>query len=1582
MGKVIAAALLSLVMFSVALTLLLELPAVQNFVVDKAAAAVSRRLGTAVRIGHVRITRFTRIEVEDFYVEDFQHDTLLYAGRAEAVVRRFGFSGGGLALGEARIENARLCLHETPEGELNIKQVVARLSRKKKKKREANFRLTIASARIDGMTFCLERLQPKNPPYGIDFSHLHLTQLAGEVEELTIDGTAIHMTIRSLSGRERSGFALDDFSGRFYLNNGCIGFSDLALRTARSALRMPEVSLVGGSWSEYRHFIDSVRLDASVRGSTLATEDLAYFVPKLAGKGLVLTSIDCDAEGTVSDFTADVRDLRTGESTRLAARAEVRGLPDMGQASFDLDLRTLATEAGDLERIAGAFVRDGLPSGALRIARNAGSIALAGRFAGRLSAFRMQAALRTDAGRADCNLRVRPVEGHRRSVLGDVTAQELRLGRLLGSRRLGEASAHAYIDGVLGRGYAEAQVRGEVAKFEFNGYGYDSIRFDGRLSGRRFDGAVTARDPGLDFDFAGMVDLNDSVPNYDFGLDLRHADLALLRINPRDSVSVLRARVKAKAAGRSLDDLNGRIRITDASYRYNDSSVAAREIVVRGENSAHSKFLSLQSDFADVTFRSKTSYREVFRYLRMSAWKYLPMLGTRERASQHEAAPSAADDYSLLSVEIKRINPLVDAVARGLQVADGSHLRLLFNPASDRLSLTASSDYVERGRLLAARIRINASNRGDSLAFYAATEDLYAGMLHLRDLSLTGGARDGRVQLSAGFDDTLRRMSGLFALRAQLESEPGPDGPVLGVRILPSHLRRDSTVWRIFARSIRIDTARIAVDRFTIRNNGQELLVDGCASRDRGDSVTLRLRNFEISPFTQLLDRMGYGIGGVINGSASVKSAMHAAEVAADLRFDSLAVNGIAAPPLQLVSRWDFQRNRAGVVLRNPVRSDTLVRGYFVPSEVRYYARADVDSLDLGLLDPVLRGVVSGTKGYASGRLTLAGERRRAELRGGLRVRGLSTTVDFTRTTYEVPDVRLEVAGNRLRASDVPVYDTEGNDGLLDFELDLSHLSNIAYRVRVEPHAMLVLNTTSRDNDLFYGRVYASGAATIAGDKRGVNMDIAAVTEDNSSFNMPLSGKTNIVNADFVTFESAARADTTDLLARKKQLFERRRKERTSSGGAMNITLALDVRPNLDFQLETSGNIIRGRGQGALNLQIAPRRNLFEMYGDYTITEGTVLFSLRNLISRRFTVEDGSTIQWTGAPLSALLDISAVYRLKTSLAPLLAGTTTSTVGSDRSVPVECVIHLGDRLANPDVTFDVRVPSADTETQTVVANALSSPETVNTQFFYLLVFNSFMSETNTAMAELGASASAATGISFLTNMLSKWLSFDGYNLLFNYRPKSELTSDELDFGLSKSLINNRLFVEVEGNYLLDDAATVNRNMSNFMGEANITWLIDRAGTLKLRGFTQTIDRFDENQGLQETGIGIYYKEDFNNFRDLCRRIRERFTGRKRRARRQAERRAAAEAAQRAADSLRTDEPDAGLHRAVSSFLTSGGDAPAEALSAPEAHSAPEALSAAGAPPPSADEDGAASAPRSERRKRAAAAGGTEKKEKLK
>ncbi|MDE6779664.1 MAG: hypothetical protein K2J51_09405, partial [Alistipes sp.] len=215
--------------------------------------------------------------------------------------------------------------------------------------------------------------------------------------------------------------------------------------------------------------------------------------------------------------------------------------------------------------------------------------------------------------------------------------------------------------------------------------------------------------------------------------------------------------------------------------------------------------------------------------------------------------------------------------------------------------------------------------------------------------------------------------------------------------------------------------------------------------------------------------------------------------------------------------------------------------------------------------------------------------------------------------------------------------------------------------------------------------------------------------------------------------------------------------------------------------------------------------------------------------------------------------------------------------------------------------DIKVPSADSETQTSLANALNTQESIARQFMYLLVTNSFMSENGASASNMGATASAATGFELLTGQLSNLLSGESYNIQFNYRPKSDKTGtgDEFDFGFSKSLINDRLIIEVEGNYIVDNkSATTAQEMSSFMGEAYITWLIDRSGHLRLKGFTQNIDRFDENQGLQETGIGIYYKEDFDNLRDLRRRIRERFTSRRRRERR------AAEAAR--ADSLRQAE----------------------------------------------------------------------------
>jgi hypothetical protein len=231
-----------------------------------------------------------------------------------------------------------------------------------------------------------------------------------------------------------------------------------------------------------------------------------------------------------------------------------------------------------------------------------------------------------------------------------------------------------------------------------------------------------------------------------------------------------------------------------------------------------------------------------------------------------------------------------------------------------------------------------------------------------------------------------------------------------------------------------------------------------------------------------------------------------------------------------------------------------------------------------------------------------------------------------------------------------------------------------------------------------------------------------------------------------------------------------------------------------------------------------------------------------------------------------------------------------------------------------VLFDIKVPNADSDIQNAVANLLNNQQSIATQFMYLLVSGAFYSDSSTS-ANIGATASATTGFELLSNQLSNWLSSDDYNIILRYRPRSELTSDEIDFGFSKSLVNDRLLVELEGNYLVDNRMAASSNLSNFMGEAYITWLIDQNGNLKLKGFTQTIDRFDENQGLQETGVGIYYKEDFNNWADLKRRMKERFMSRRKREERQQQEREAEEERLRQSDSLLRSGENAAMNRFI-------------------------------------------------------------------
>ena len=1475
-GKILLSAILFALFSPLVLSLLLAIPAVQNFAIDRAAAFFSKRLETTVSIGHIQVGLAGSIRLHDFYVEDYQHDTLLYVGRLRAFLPRLGLTGSGLRFTSGELTDPKLFLRETPSGEMNIKQLVSRLTNPDREKK-GNFRLSFDEVAIRGMELRIERLQHRDPAFGIDYGDMRFRDGDAQLSSLLLEGPAISMRVGHLSLREQSGLEVQELQGGLQILNGRIDFDELHVRLPNSELTIPTLTLAGESWEDYKQFVDRVQVNLSVSEGHFTTDEAAYFAPALQRWQTRFGDLRLELSGRVSSFDATVRRLTVADGTSIRTNGTVKGLPDWRRTHFDLRITQLRSTAREALQLAALIGNVHLPAPTRELLLRTGKLDLSGRFTGTLSHFDAQLGLATSLGSADGAVKLTGGTGSRSHIDATVTSRNFRLGALLDREPMvGNVTVRARFDGTVGRDTINTQLRADLTRVGFNDYVYDTVRFDGRLRSHAFDGRISVIDSALQSRLTGLIDWRDSVPRYDVTVALQHADLHRLNFNRRDSVSQLSARIVAKASGRSADDLNGVIRITNADYRYNDQKIHANNVVIEGANTTDSKYVALRSDFADIIFRSRTGYAEVYDYLRRSAWRYLPLTDRSKwvpaKAPSRHAAPN---DFSLLEANLHHITPIVDALSTGLQVADGSTLKFLFNPADDQLSLNLSSEYIERNDLLATRLSLTASNRRDSLTFYASAEDFYAGLFHLPRISVTGGARLGRVQLSAGFADTVRNVSARLGMRAEVVAD-GPEGREIDVTLQPSHLTSDAQTWQLGARGIRLDSAHVHINRFVMRSGDQSLTLDGTVSREPSDSLTFRMHDFEVGSLLRIAERMGYNISGRTNGEATMSAVLgEGGRMTADVRIDSLAANGLVAPPLRLVSAWSVARSRAALAVTDIETRDTLVRGFYAPDTKRYYAALALDDLDMGLLDPILSGVISGTKGAAKVRLEMQGEGAKNTISGSIGVRDFATTVDYTQVRYTMPEASLAVADSRMTAREAEVFDRDGNRGLFDLDLNLQKFNDIAYQVRLRPEGMLVLDTQSEDNELFYGRIFASGDARIDGRAGETDMRITATTDDNSLFYMPLSDNSNLANTEFVTFVAPPDPDSLDVVAQRRRRFEALRRRKEGTANRMRIELTLNVQPNLEAEILVAGSPIKTRGEGLLNLVIDPSaNNPFELFGDYRIREGSYDFSLQNLISKKFVLQNGSMIQWTGVPTDARLDIEAVYKLRTSLMPLIGGTNSGV--SDRSVPVECVIRIGNRLTNPTITFDVQVSESDPELQAIISTVLGTPESVDLQFLYLLLFNSFMAESSSASnANLGASASAATGLEFLANQLSRLLSADDYNLVIRYRPRTDVASDEVDFGLSRSLIDNRLYVEVEGNYLIDSKQAVNSSMSSFMGEAYVTYLIDRAGTLKLKAFTQTIDRFDENQGLQETGIGIYYKEDFDNLRDLLTRIKERF-----------------------------------------------------------------------------------------------------------
>ncbi|MFI3328081.1 MAG: translocation/assembly module TamB domain-containing protein [Rikenellaceae bacterium] len=1524
----VSATILLLSTLPIIASLLLSLPEMQNRIVDRAAKYASAYLGTEVKIGRIDVTMTGRISISDFLSRDLQGDTLIYIRNLDSRLLGYRLATNHLLLGSSNINGGMVNLQERENGEMNIRQVVLLLT--PERAAQNPLQLLISNIKADSLQVIINRKRHLNPAYGVDVGDLELNDISLDADNLLVNGPAIHADIRRLSLIEKSGFAIRNITGELYLTQGAVSITDAKIESQWSELNVEHLWLADKNWRAFSNFNNSTLLDIAITGGYLSSDDVAYFAPPLRSWGIELQDIEVEVTGRVNNLNVNLINATFSDESHISAELAMRGLPNVNQTTIEVDLYGLTTNVADIEdlkisltannsihRIGVGFSRE-----QYKQIEALGQITVSGSATGQIKDFNVDLTAKSNAGDVTTQMRIEQRPNKTLGLEGALQSANFDLREVTKIKDIGFTSMRADLAVVLNGKASRGRVKTNVKAIEWKGYTMTNTIAELSLNEGDLQIEAEATDPNLKFKLGGFINNlieqsgTDSDqhstrdPYYNLLLNLEEANLSKLAINKRDSISSLAANVRLMAEGRSLESMRGAVTVQSADYdflyRGGDSlqTVSARNMRLGVADNKNGREIAFTSSFADVKLQSRSEIKQIVEFAKNSLREQLPSLYAATPATQisnqkdderaSEPEQTSTEEMTSLDVTIYNVAPITPAITPGFRVGEDSRATIRYNAQNGAIDAKIAAPYLEYKSMLAFGLNIFAdsttgdSSNGEKINIGTSARELFIGANQLENCNISGAVADDKITLTTKFENKVDSLAANLSSIVTFQHQVG-EAPIVKIKIPKSHIDRRNTRWSVSASDIEWNRDRFNIEEFEALSANQLLHIDGCASKDMADSLNMRMRNFDLSILTPLIAKVGYELHGVGNGSAVTLSALDKAHTEAHIELDSIKLNNIAAPPLALSATWDSKINRARLFVENRDTRDTLVRGYYIPSQVKYFATIEANDIDMGLLDPPLRTTINNTTGAADARLTLQGERRMAKLNGEVKLRNIETSVNFTNVRYKIDTATLQFVDNRLVGTKLQVDDKLGNGGDLNIDVDMNHLKNITFNISAIIRKMLVLNTTERDNDIFYGDVFASGAMSVEGGRSGVKMNIAATSDDNSHFYMPLSDKSTAKSADFITFTSV---DTTDYSVqaelRRKLLSDRLRRTQEGASSGFELNMALDVKPNVEVQLvidPTVGDIIKARGEGKLNMVINPKSNIFDMYGEYVINEGSYLFTLRDIINKRFVIEPGSTINWNGSPLDAILNINAIYKLKTSLQPLISDEST------RAVPVDCIINLTDNLMHPTVTFDIELPSTDTDKQAIVANLLNDQETLSRQFFYLMLANSFIPESSNAAA-LGVSTSATTGLELLTNQLSNWLSTSNYNVVIRYRPESNTsgTGDEVDLGFSKGFINNRLLMEVEGNYISDNRQTETEDASPFMGEAYITWLIDQAGALRLRGFTQTIDRFDENYGLQETGLGIYYREDFNNFKDLREKVRERFKASPERLEKREERRA--------------------------------------------------------------------------------------------
>ena len=1416
------------------IAVMVHIPYVQQSLASGVASVISSKLNTRVEIGRVDLGFLNRLVIDNTTIYDQGGKPMVRAARLAVRIDLLQLVEGRIRISSAQVFSTHFTLYRANAASApNFQFALDALASKDSTKAKTPLDLSVNSFIMRHCSVKYDQLDRPHTPGRFNPAHLHITNIGTYIRLNALTDDSLNVALNTLSATEQSGVKVDAMSLSLVAGGSECRLRDLSLRLPHSHIAIADIT------ARYRRLADgkvdmgSLRYSALVKSASITPSDLSPVVPQLADYRNPL-QLRLSASGTAKRVNVDRLQI-TSPSGELSASADGWYEASKPHASWSVNIHDLHSSLKILQPL--SYVR----------LRGSASCTTSG-------VITTAAVVNTDAGSADVNMTL----SANRHFSGTLAASDIALGTLLNDSRLGDVSASLSLSGSLPKGKRPTvTAEGEVSKFAYNGYTYSNININGSYADNTVKGSLIIDDPNISLVAQGeYADLGKG-KQLVVEAQLDHFRPSVTRLTDKWGDAVFSSSITADLQASGVNDSKGVVTIGHFRMQSSSDTCTINNLQVRGGFDSHEHYLVMESDFGYAMLTGHFNYSSLVSSVTSQIGRHIPVIAPKNKDYEGD------NNFTLIAHlnSTKWMRPLLGVP---LDIRRPLLLRTNVSDASKSMVVECEAPLFIYDGATFSHANVNLHSHADSLICSAEVKK-HQDNGDILDLSTHCNAADNLVDMSLGWLNEGKSRGCLNATSSFGKNSQGVT--YAHVVVKPSDLTIGDKTWLVKSSDIHYTPKHIDIREFTIAHDRQHIIVNGTASASKSDSLHIDLNGIDVRYVLDLVNFHSVDFDGSASGKALIVAPFGDMSAHADLTVRDFLFESGRMGVLSANVNWNKQESQIDIdaIANDGDDARTIIKGYVSPKRDYIDLGIQADSTHIDFMHSFTESFISEIDGRAVGKVRLAGPLSTINLTGQLVVNG-SAMISPLNCRYTLDNDTVTFVPDEIELKNAVIRDAYGNAGYVNGFIHHKHLTRLSYDLEVAADNLLAYDIRSFGDDTFYGTVFADGTVGIHGRSGYLRMDIDVTPRHGSTFVYNASTNDQISNQEFIKWN-----DVTSLIPNSSSLIPNSSSLIPNSSSDMFINFNINCTPEATIRLlmdSRTNDYITMQGNGMLRATYY-NKGAFNLFGTYTLAHGTYGITIQNIIKKNFTFREGGTFVFGGNPYDATLNLQAIHTVNgVSLADLNVGNSFT----NNTIKVNCLMNIGGIARNPQVSFDLDMPTVSSDEKQMIRSVLNSEDELNQQVVYLLGIGRFyptgtnnsasreQSETSLAMQSL-LSGTISSQISSVLNTVIK---NDNWNFGANISTGDEgWNNAEYEGTVNGRLLNNRLLINGQFGYR-DNVNTAN---TNFIGDFDIRYLLMPNGNLALKVYNQTNDRYFTKSSLNTQGVGIIMKKDFRSIIDL-------------------------------------------------------------------------------------------------------------------